>query len=412
MGIIVGPGLGLAASSDKTIIPERYSARLNPSTLNPQPFKTIIIMKAIKIFLAAIFLASGVTATAQVVKKADADRKKKEDAGVQVTDRQQSFYEVKEISDADLEWMKIVYRQLDLTVGRNPALYYPEMPNADGQNLFFIIMRLLADGKIKAYEFLDGRELFTPEFEIKVGDMLDNQHIMYTEAKGSTEKSPRYTIEDSDIPSNEVLSYYIIEKWEFDRRSNRTRTSVEALCPVAHRMDDYGGEALRYPMFWVKLNDIRPYLAQQYVFTDDDNNLPRYNLDDFFKLGLYTGEIYKTKNMRNLTLMQQFPEDAALKHAQDSIEYRLQSFNTDLWVPAREQLQAMRDAKNKEAVDADGDGEPDEKVDGESADKKKEEATPRTTKRGADKKSNVKQRKPKQVKAKAAASRSVRNRKR
>lgn len=372
-------------------------------------------MKAIKILLAATVLAGSMSAGAQVVKKADADRKKKEEAGVQVTDRQQSFFEVKDISDADLEWMKVVYRQLDLTVGRNPALYYPEMPNADGQNLFFIIMRLLADGKIKAYEFLDGREMFTPEFEIKVGDMLDNQHIMYTEAKGSTEKNRRYTIEDSDIPSNEVLSYYLIERWEFDRRSNRTRTSVEAICPVAHRMDDYGGEALRYPMFWVKLNDIRPYLAQQYVFTDDDNNLPRYNLDDFFKLGLYTGEIYKTKNMRNLTLMQQFPDDDALKHAQDSIEHRLQAFNTDLWVPDREQLQAMREAKEKENVDGEEGDENDENVDGEKATKKKEEATPRTTKRGGDKKksgSKVKQRKPKQVKASTTANRSVRNRKR
>ncbi|MBQ9466248.1 MAG: hypothetical protein IJU62_04650 [Muribaculaceae bacterium] len=42
----VGPGLGLAACDDKTIIHERASARLNHSTLNlstfhstPQPFK-------------------------------------------------------------------------------------------------------------------------------------------------------------------------------------------------------------------------------------------------------------------------------------------------------------------------------------------------------------------------------------
>ncbi len=373
-------------------------------------------MNAIKIMMLAALVATATSAMAQVTKRSADDSKKKEDAGVVITDRQQAFFEVREVSDADLDWYKVIYRQLDLTVGRNPALYYPEMPNADGQNLFFIIMRLVADGKIKAYEFLDGREMFTPEFEINVGDMLDNQHIMYTEAKGSTEKNRRYSIEDADIPGNEVLSYYIIERWEFDRRSNKMRTTVDAICPVAHRTDDYGGEALRYPMFWVKLNDIRPYLAQQYVFTDDDNNLPRYNLDDFFKLGLYTGEIYKTKNMRNLTLMQLHPDEDDLKHAQDSIENRLHAFNNDLWVPDREELLAREQAK----ADLDEDSENAEGEDGEGETaapaKKKKEQTVRSTKRGAKsnngKKPKIKQRKAKTTGTKSAATRSVRDRKR
>ena len=47
--------------------------------------------------------------------------KKKEGAAV-ITDRQQSFYEVREPSDADLQWMKVIYRQIDLTKGKNPTL--------------------------------------------------------------------------------------------------------------------------------------------------------------------------------------------------------------------------------------------------------------------------------------------------
>ena len=100
-------------------------------------------------------------------------------------------------------------------------------------------------------------------------------------------------------------------------------------------------------MFWVKLNDIRPYLAQQYVFTDDDNNLPRYSLDDFFKLNMYTGDIIKTKNLRNLSLKQMFPDTAAYRHAQDSIEQRLRSFNQDLWVPPLDVLQARAEAEEE-----------------------------------------------------------------
>ena len=55
--------------------------------------------------------------------------------------------------------------------------------------------------------------------------------------------------------------------------------------------DDFGTDAVRYPMFWVKFDQLRPFLAQQYVFLNDDNNLARYSLDDYFTLGMYDGDI-------------------------------------------------------------------------------------------------------------------------
>lgn len=380
-------------------------------------------MKTLKLIAALLLVtfAAG-TATAQVTKR-DGDKdnkKKKDDAGVVITDRQQAFYEVKKPGDADLQWMKVIYRQLDLTVGKNPALYYPEEPNEDGQSLFFIIMRLLANNQITAYEYLDGREMFTDEYKIKVDEMLDRFHIMFTEAKGSTEKNPKFEIEDADIPGNEILSYYIIERWEFDTRSNQMKTRVEALCPVLHRTDEFGGEPIKYPMFWVMLNDIRPYMANQYVFTDDDNNLSRYSLDDFFKLGMYTGEIYKTKNLRNLALRQMFPEDEQYKQAQDSIENRLMAFNKDLWVPDREEIQARARAARLAKAEAEGEAVTDD----EQADGEKEELT---TKRGKETKEKLKEEQKKEEKKKArrakiksrtsgkssggGATRSVRNRK-
>ena len=301
-------------------------------------------MKLIKFVLAALAIACTASQVqAQVVKKTSETEKKKSQS--QVSSRQKDFYEVAEPSDADLQWKKIVYRELDLTKGKNAALYYPEEPNQDGMNLFCIIMKLIADDQLTVYEYLDGREIFTDQYKVKVREMLDRFHILYTEAKGSTEKHPKFKIEDADIPSNEVLSYYIIEKWEFDRVSTKMQHHVQAICPVLHRTDEFGGEAVRYPMFWVKLDEnIRPYLAKQYVFTDNDNNLARYNYDDFFKMNLYKGEIYKTKNLRNLSLMQMYPDPDDYKRAQDSIEHRLTAFDKNLWVPTREELQARADS--------------------------------------------------------------------
>ena len=399
-------------------------------------------MKTLRFIIALVLIGLSLQAGAQVTKReaGDSRKKDKKEGGVAITDRQQSFYEVKEPNEADLQWMKVIYRSIDLRKGKNAALFYPELPNEDGSNLYFIIMRLLANNQLTAYEYLpDGREMFTDQYKIKVGELFDRFAIYYTEAKNSTAKNPLYEFEDADIRGNEVLCYYIIEKWEFDTRSNQMKARVEALCPVLLSVDDFTGESIPYPMFWVKLNDIRPYMAQQYVFTDDDNNLARYSIDDFFKLNMYQGEIYKTKNLRNKPLKEMFPEAEAYKHAQDSIEQRLRSFNQDLWVPPLEVLQARAEAEEKalaeaeeaaeeaaeaaeqveDAVDDEGNIERTTKraakikeAEQQEAKSKKKSKSVRSRSKAKEKKTKVKERKPKtNTQTVNTAIRSVRNRK-
>ena len=378
-------------------------------------------MKLIKI-IAFIFAASVCMDTVAqdegqgVVRRRSGNERKKENtpAGPVVTDRMQAFYDTddKSVSDADRQWMRVIYRQLDLNKDKNAPLYYPDEPIDGQENLFRIIMRLLANNQVSAYEYLDGREVFSDQYKIKVRDMLDRFHILYTDAKGSTERNPRFTFEESDVPANEVLSYYVIERWEFDTRSNSLKPHIEAVCPVLHRSGDFGGEPIRYPMFWIKFNDIRPWLAQQQIFTSDDNNLPSCNYDDFFNLTMYDGEIYKTRNLKNRSMLQIYPDDDSRKRAQDSIQASLDNFDKKLWVPSREEVIAAREAR--EAAES-GLAANDSLTAADSA--KPVVNTTRSTKRSsksAAKKSSKKVKEPKQQKAKAAstATRSVRNRRR
>ena len=202
-----------------------------------------LVNKYFIIALTMVGLATSM-ADAQVVRKRGNERNNDKQAGAQVTDRMQSFYEEEPKSEADLMWMRVIYRQLDATTENNAPLFFPEEKTEDQENLFRIIMRLLTSNQLKAYEYLDGREIFTDEYRIKVKDMLDRFHVLYDEAKGSTEKNPKYTIDDSDVPANEVLSYYILERYEFDSRSNQMKVRVEAICPVLHRSGDFGGDAV------------------------------------------------------------------------------------------------------------------------------------------------------------------------
>lgn len=376
------------------------------------------LLKRTAILLLAAFSMS-VTMSAQdnsssssVISRRSSESRKKqaESEGPQITERMQSFYEDSgnNISDADRQWMRVIYRELDLDKDKNAALYYPEDLVDNQENLFRIIMRLLANGQIKAYEYLDGREVFNEENEVNVGEMLDRFSIMHTDAKGSTAKAPRFEIHPSDVPTNEVLSYYVIEQWEFDTRANKTKTIVTAICPVLHRAGDFGGEAIRYPMFWIKFNDLRPWLTQQYIFIDDDNNLPTATYDDFFTLNMYDGDIYKTRNLKNKSMTQLYPDADQRKAAQDSIQARLTSFDEKLWVPDREKVINAKNNKSKKEEQV---GEDSQSENVESTEPAEEKAAKRTTKRTATKtkKTKVKETKPKSTSSSAA--RSVRKRK-
>ena len=352
-----------------------------------------------KIFSFSLLALIGIGAVAQVetggvVKRRSDKEKKAEKGNAGVTDRMQEFFINKPAHEADLQYKREIYRQLDLSKPENSPLYYPEDVIDGKQNLFRLIFGLVTDGKIPAYEYLDGREIFTDDYKIKVNEMLDRFDIYYQDGKG-TEKNPKYVIEEADVPTGQVQNYYILEKWEFDRRSNRMNTRVEAICPVLNRYGDYGGQA-RYPMFWVKFDALRPYLAQQYVFLSDDNNLEQYSLDDYFNLGMYQGDIYKTRNLRNLSMAQMYPDEDLLKQAQDSIDNRLKNYGKNLYVPTREEYLAQKEREEEMAqAIAAGDTIPGRTVVDKATSEKQSSTRSRRSSTSKSKKSSAKAKKPK-----------------
>ena len=297
-----------------------------------------------KLFLTLSLLLASCWLPAQVKRVTDANKQKQ---NTDISLRAKSFIESSTGDRKDVAWVRIIYRELDLTKGSNASLYYPEDP-IDGQpNLFRLIMTLMSDGKLDAYEYLDGREIFTDKYKLKVKDMLDRFHILYEEKAVRGTQHPVFVIDDSDVPCNEVQSYYIKEKWMFDQRSSMFTSQIEAICPILHRSGDFGGDVTKYPMFWVPYEKIRPYLTQYQVMSDGMNNAMRYTFDDFFVLRKYDGKIYKTMNLRNQSLMQQYPNADSLKLAQEKIDCELNNFEQSLWIPSDEAINAKENVSKE-----------------------------------------------------------------
>lgn len=270
-----------------------------------------------------------------------------------VTLRQQSFDEYQRDEATEVPWQHVVYRELDLEKGANASLYYPVEPMDGMRNLISVILDAMCKGQLTGYEFLDGREIFTDKYKVKTSDLLDKFQIYYQVKPATKGGQDTYEVDDSDIPSNEVLSYYIKERWEFDQKHGKFRPRVLAVCPVVHRAGDFGGEATRYPMCWFNYEDLRPFLRQHLVMSDGMNNTPRYTMEEFFALEQYEGEIYKVQNLRGQSLMQMYPDSAQLADARVRIDEELRNFGKSIWVDEEaEKAKADAEAAAKAAADS------------------------------------------------------------
>ena len=223
-------------------------------------------------------------------------------------------------------WRRDIYRELNLDDDANAGLYYPVEPIDKQLNLFTYVFKLALNGYVPVYEYrLDGNEVFSDSAKVQIRTILDNFHIFYEERDG------KVRVDNSDIPSAEVKMYYLKESAYFDDANSSFHRKVQAICPVMLREDDFGGEASKYPLFWVKYADLEPFLSRQTLMTSNLNNAATMSMEDYFTLNRYEGKIYKTNNMLGKTLAQYCPTDSALAQEQKKIEAELLAFEQNIF---------------------------------------------------------------------------------
>ena len=244
-----------------------------------------------------------------------------------MTTRAQISFPTQSPMQEDVVWRRDIYRELDLTEDANAGLYYPVEPVGTQMNLFTNIFKLVMRRAVPAYEYrIDGNEVFDDGAKVKQMAILENYHIYFER----TDKGIH--IDDSDIPSREVTGYYIKESAYYDQATATFHNKVLALCPILKREDDFGDGTTNYPMFWVKYDDLAPYLAKQTIMTSNLNNAATMSIDDYFTKNMYRGKIYKTTNMLGKTLNQiANNNDSLMTKEQKRIESELLAFEKNIW---------------------------------------------------------------------------------
>ena len=244
-----------------------------------------------------------------------------------MTQRMQLLYPTASDMPEDVVWRRDIYRELDLNEEENAGLYDPVEPQGKRLNLFTYVFKLALNGYIPVYEYnLDGNEVLEASAKVEMKSILDNYHIFYEEQDGKVK------VDNSDIPSAEVKMYYLKESAYYDQANSTFHIKPIAFCPVMLREDDFGGEAAKYPLFWVKYSEVEPFLSRQTVKTSDYNDAAQMTMDDYFTRNKYKGKIYKTANRLGKTLAQIAGNDSTkYSEEQKRIEAELEAFRKNIF---------------------------------------------------------------------------------
>ena len=297
-----------------------------------------------KFILIAMAAMLGVTAMAQPAKRrtvptdgpasaarAGAARTQTSQGGQKGTDRASLMFPTSDPMPDDVAWKRDVYRQLDLTRDKNAPLYYPVQPVGKQVNLFTYLFRLMLTGRVSAYDYkITGNESFEENDKVQIQDFLKRYSIYYEENNG------KLTVADADVPSAQVKRYYIKESSYLDQRTGTTHTKVLAICPILLEGAEFSSSdddsfVTSQPLFWMKYDDIAPYLSKLPIMASDMNNVSNMSADDYFTMNRYEGKIYKTNNMQGKVIADYCKTDSDMVKEQKRIEKQLTDFEKHLW---------------------------------------------------------------------------------
>jgi len=242
-----------------------------------------------------------------------------------------NIFDIQGTRGEDIVWKRDVYRIVDLKNGTNGVLYYPVESTPERKNLFCTIFEQMADRKLTAYQYLDGREVFTESNSLKFEDLLKRFDIPFKEVSDPRKTNSKiFEVAPIDVPSSDVTQFYVKETYYIDQLSGLMHIITVDICPVLIRTDELG-ELRKYPMCWIPLDDLKDCLSRMPVAVSEINSAVRISAYDFLNEHLYTGEIYKVFNLKNQTLWDYCKTPEEIKAEQLRLKKELQSIADNFW---------------------------------------------------------------------------------
>lgn len=234
--------------------------------------------------------------------------------------------------EANVKFHKRIHRVIDTREKQNLIMHWP-------RNAFYNVIYQAA---LKGPNKEGGVQAYTSD-SLDIGAAYSEEDIL---GRGSQEFVT--TIQDPNFPDdpymvidtvisipfepNQIKKYRLMEDWIFDYNYSDFRARIIAIAPLFNQVAS-GIELGEVPLFWVKMDDLRPVLVNQEIF-NPFNDAARYSFDDWFQMRMFSSYIVKESNVWDMDIkyFEEFRDDglAALLES-ERIKNDLFIFEHDVW---------------------------------------------------------------------------------
>jgi len=260
----------------------------------------------------------------------------------------------------DVVWSRIVYRVIDMRDKQNNQLYFPIMPNKTYKSLFRVMLEACVLDTLKMYPKVDETTVVAnfdkPESKDDIKSFFSNYSWDGSSAvpKPIFEDDPvtnqsRIIDEQTDAYpeyAKNIKKFLIEEIVFFDKHYSRMYSKIIAIAPintknssnvVADANSSFTKQGLDFWNYfkpsiggWFLFDQLRPYLAKQYVIPNG-NESKRMTYDDFFAQKLYSSYLLGDSNMFNRMLLQSYSTPDQIRKEQNRIDTEILNVEQDLW---------------------------------------------------------------------------------
>lgn len=227
------------------------------------------------------------------------------------------------LREADVKFSRRVVRCIDVRQKMNKQLEWPRQP------LNRLLYEAMVKGDIKAYKTDSLLSYFnTEEFSKRGGEEV----ITFISTDPDDPTIGRDSVYYEPYKYEKIKKYYVLEDWVFDYKHSVFKARIIAIAPIF--APSYGGQTGKeQPLCWIKMDEIRPLLANTEMF-NRYNDASRLSYDDFFQMRIFDSYIVYESNVYDnyINGFQEYENDAigALLKS-DEIKNDLFIFEHDLW---------------------------------------------------------------------------------
>ncbi|HLP05599.1 MAG TPA: gliding motility protein GldN [Paludibacter sp.] len=242
----------------------------------------------------------------------------------------------------DVVWSRVVYRVIDMREKQNYQLYFPLRPNDEYKSLFRVMLEAIGNG-VSVYKrnsreikpsFADSLKLEGAELS-KTFAYNENPDYNLLQVNPVTQQIAIENTQYRNYVKNQI-KFLIQEIVLFDKHTSRMYSKIMAIAPLYALQPDNqeAKESMAYfrnsVLCWFAFDELRPYLAKQYVIPNG-NETQRLTYDDFFAQKLYSSYLLGDSNMFNRMLLEYTIDPLKIKKEQNRIETELLNTEQDIW---------------------------------------------------------------------------------